>query len=351
LARQKIHPSFIDHNFLAYISALDAPMDPNARPASFRVKQEAIEESLFLLQEPTINHAPSSFVQLDPPPLMSSTSLIISNATPATHSPPPLIKQEPNIEDDAAFKTRWQGLQLWLLQVWNATPALPSSKSRRAWASAHGIPPAYVNGWFTYRNRIAGKKGLGSHPMQGYELDPEEPRQDVADAVQSLSNEGSGSASGIAPQVEISLPPSSPPATPRDLEQTFMPVKIAGSSSPASVGTLPPLKVKNSPKLQVPAVSLAPCTSVSQAEPGLVTTAGACMRIIGVLGALLILSAVGSTVSAPVVKRGRKRKAAKDGETTSVQEPAQPKANGKRRKVVKIKIETGMSKSPILCLD
>ncbi|KAG9085431.1 hypothetical protein FS749_004425 [Ceratobasidium sp. UAMH 11750] len=217
-----------------------------------RVKQEAIDDSWSLLHDapqaefsyftPQLN---SSEVILVPPPRIADTIPAAETAQP--------VKEEQDPELLLLLDERWDSCKVLLLQIWNALPAVPSTKSRCAWAKAHGVRPADVHKWFSGRKSTRKRQGIKAHPDDGYELRVEQPSE--------LLPTPSGGELELdirnAPQASSSLAPSSPPRTPELFDWSIgpgisEPFAAAWNSAPSPVVPRLILKFQTTPLVSIP---------------------------------------------------------------------------------------------------
>lgn len=255
-------------NNLAYIPSLDAPLPAptdllsNQHSNAIQVKEEAIDLALYeISSEP---YSPAQEQQHH-----QSTAPATEFATiDAADSTPPIVKQEIDLEELDTHQ-RWIDGKKWLSDLWKTLPAVPSIRSRCAWANARGFEPPTVHKWFSSKKCAYKKKTRGViHPQDGYELSIEEPRESL---LVSLVPPGLQSSS-IDRTPALGAFSSPLPQTPSDSEP--LDTLEASVSSLESKTT----KRKSQASIRPPLLSLAPGICSGQILISSQASTGACMR-------------------------------------------------------------------------
>ncbi|QRV94976.1 hypothetical protein RhiJN_22994 [Ceratobasidium sp. AG-Ba] len=201
-----------------------------------RIKQEAIDGSLIPLDrkiDSSLSEAPAK------PGLPAPSDFV-----PAVASTSKAVKRE-ELPENQSLQELWDPLRSRLWELWREIPAVPSLKSRTAWAKAKGIPGHKVHSWYQARKGDRKKHGTMSHPEDGYDL--------VACEQTSTSTvDDSMQVPRHLVMASSSVPPSSPPRTPVRLDSPASHVQVAGSSPQFVLDLIRPIPVISAGTPQLP---------------------------------------------------------------------------------------------------
>ncbi|KAF8600819.1 hypothetical protein BDV93DRAFT_255649 [Ceratobasidium sp. AG-I] len=267
------YPGYYEpRNHPAYIRSLEAPTPaladilPNQSHNAVHIKEEAVELALYEISS-----------ESSVPPQAQE---VLPFATPTTQLPTsaaadpvlPIVKQEADIEEFRAHK-RWVDCKNWLSELWKNLPAVPSTRSRCAWAKARGFLPATVHKWFGSKKHAYKRKHLAVHPQDGYELPVDEPRESL---LVSLTPPGiQPSSLGHTPAFGASSSPF--PQTPDDFESLDTQINALEPSS-SNVKSKSTKRKAQAPVIP-PLFSLAPGAQSGYISVPAQANTGACMRV------------------------------------------------------------------------
>ncbi|QRV80455.1 hypothetical protein RhiJN_08470 [Ceratobasidium sp. AG-Ba] len=207
-----------------------------------RVKQEAIDNSLLLLNgklDSFFSEAPACQTPSVAKPGLPAPSDLVSAVASTSNT---VKREEP--QENQTLQELWEPLRSRLWELWREIPAVPSLKSRTAWAKAKGIPGHKVHSWYKTRKEDRKRHGTTPHPEDGYDLVAREQPStcNVDDSMQVPRNSVMASSS---------VPPS-PPQTPVRLDSPSAHVQIAGSSPQLGLNLVRPILMISADTPQLP---------------------------------------------------------------------------------------------------